>query len=97
MYLMRILFSSNHVAVQVYEMPDYIGDEMRKTKKETAEDGDKPFQYKWNSENYNRKIHIASLALDEHDIMVLKRYGQGAYAEQLKQLETDIEECVKKI
>ncbi|KAK5965842.1 26S protease regulatory subunit 7 [Trichostrongylus colubriformis] len=36
-------------------------------------------------------------ALDEGDIAVLKRYGQGPYAEQLKQLETDIEECVKKV
>lgn len=35
--------------------------------------------------------------LDETDIAVLKRYGQGPYAEQLKQLETDIEECVKKV
>uniref|UniRef100_A0A1I7XMJ9 26S proteasome regulatory subunit 7 n=1 Tax=Heterorhabditis bacteriophora TaxID=37862 RepID=A0A1I7XMJ9_HETBA len=36
-------------------------------------------------------------ALDDGDIVVLKRYGQGPYAEQLKQLETDIEECVKKV
>uniref|UniRef100_A0A914RVQ9 ATPase AAA-type core domain-containing protein n=1 Tax=Parascaris equorum TaxID=6256 RepID=A0A914RVQ9_PAREQ len=36
-------------------------------------------------------------ALDENDIAVLKRYGQGAYAEQLKQLEMDIEECVNEL
>uniref|UniRef100_A0A0M3HYH9 26S proteasome regulatory subunit 7 n=1 Tax=Ascaris lumbricoides TaxID=6252 RepID=A0A0M3HYH9_ASCLU len=62
-------------------MPDYLGDDMRKSKKDpTDKDDDKPFQ-----------------ALDENDIAVLKRYGQGAYAEQLKQLEVDIEECVKKV
>ncbi|EJW76122.1 hypothetical protein WUBG_12969 [Wuchereria bancrofti] len=60
-------------------MPDYLGDDMRKSKKEVVTDDDKPFQ-----------------SLDENDIVVLKRYGQGAYTEQLKQLESDIEECVKK-
>ncbi|EJW74173.1 hypothetical protein WUBG_14921 [Wuchereria bancrofti] len=42
------------------------------------------------------KKNSCSPALDENDIVVLKRYGQGAYTEQLKQLESDIEECVKK-
>ncbi|VDP03140.1 unnamed protein product [Heligmosomoides polygyrus] len=61
-------------------MPDHLGSDMRKQKKDVDPDDDKPFQ-----------------ALDEGDIAVLKRYGQGPYAEQLKQLETDIEECVKKV
>ncbi|VDL67180.1 unnamed protein product [Nippostrongylus brasiliensis] len=60
-------------------MPDHLGSDMRKQKKDVDAEEDKPFQ-----------------ALDEGDIAVLKRYGQGPYAEQLKQLETDIEECVKK-
>uniref|UniRef100_A0A1I8EQM4 26S proteasome regulatory subunit 7 n=1 Tax=Wuchereria bancrofti TaxID=6293 RepID=A0A1I8EQM4_WUCBA len=61
-------------------MPDYLGDDMRKSKKEVVTDDDKPFQ-----------------SLDENDIVVLKRYGQGAYTEQLKQLESDIEECVNEL
>ncbi|VDL68133.1 unnamed protein product [Nippostrongylus brasiliensis] len=61
-------------------MPDHLGSDMRKQKKDVDAEEDKPFQ-----------------ALDEGDIAVLKRYGQGPYAEQLKQLETDIEECVKKL
>lgn len=36
-------------------------------------------------------------ALDEGDITILKRYGQGPYAEQLKNLETDIEGCLKRV
>ncbi|KAI6243523.1 26S proteasome regulatory subunit 7 [Aphelenchoides fujianensis] len=36
-------------------------------------------------------------ALDEADIQVLKKYGQGLYSEQIKQLETDIESCVKRV
>ncbi|KAK6042085.1 hypothetical protein COOONC_20409 [Cooperia oncophora] len=61
-------------------MPDHLGADMRKQKKDIDAEDDKPFQ-----------------ALDEGDIAVLKRYGQGPYAEQLKQLETDIEECVKRV
>ena len=62
-------------------MPDYLGDDQRKQKKDTKkEEDDKPFQ-----------------ALDEGDIAVLKRYGQGPYSEQLKQLETDIEDCLKRV
>lgn len=37
------------------------------------------------------------LELDEGDIVVLKRYGQGAYAENLKQLDLDIDGCVKRV
>ncbi|MCP9262123.1 26S protease regulatory subunit 7 [Dirofilaria immitis] len=74
----RVVASAEKWGVQLLEMPDYLGDDMRKNKKEVVGDDDKPFQ-----------------PLDENDIMVLKRYGQGAYAEQLKQLETDIDECVK--
>lgn len=37
------------------------------------------------------------IELDEADIAVLKRYGQGAYAEQLKQLDVDIEEGLKRV
>jgi 26S proteasome regulatory subunit T1 len=36
-------------------------------------------------------------ALDEADIAVLKRYGRGPYADQLKQIDTDIEECMKRV
>ncbi|KAI6242398.1 26S proteasome regulatory subunit 7 [Aphelenchoides fujianensis] len=36
-------------------------------------------------------------ALDEADIQVLKKYGQGPYSEQIKQLETDIESCLKRV
>jgi 26S proteasome regulatory subunit T1 len=61
-------------------MPDYLGDDQRKQKKDKKEEDDKPFQ-----------------ALDEGDIAVLKRYGQGPYSEQLKQLETDIEDCLKRV
>ncbi|PAV81052.1 hypothetical protein WR25_01996 [Diploscapter pachys] len=65
----------------IIRMPDYLGDDMRKAKKGANE--------KEEDKNFQ--------ALDEGDIAVLKRYGQGPYAEQLKQLETDIEECVKKV
>uniref|UniRef100_A0A1I7ZW22 26S proteasome regulatory subunit 7 n=1 Tax=Steinernema glaseri TaxID=37863 RepID=A0A1I7ZW22_9BILA len=62
-------------------MPDYLGDDMRKQKKNADEkEEEKPFE-----------------ALDEGDIAVLKRYGQGAYAEQLKEIDTDIEEGIKKV
>lgn len=37
------------------------------------------------------------LELDEGDIAVLKRYGQGPYAQQIKQIDTDIEECLKRV
>ncbi|CAB3398850.1 unnamed protein product [Caenorhabditis bovis] len=62
-------------------MPDHLGDDMRKTKKADA------------STDEEKPFQ----ALDEGDIAVLKRYGQGPYAEQLKQLETDIENCLKKV
>jgi 26S proteasome regulatory subunit T1 len=37
------------------------------------------------------------LALDESDIKVLKKYGMGPYSEQLKQIESDIETCLKRV
>uniref|UniRef100_A0A915Q6S4 ATPase AAA-type core domain-containing protein n=1 Tax=Setaria digitata TaxID=48799 RepID=A0A915Q6S4_9BILA len=75
------LFLYNSACIlPLHEMPDYLGDGMRKTNKEIVGEDNKPFQ-----------------SLDENDIVVLKRYGQGAYTEQLKQLEADIEECVKKV
>ncbi|CAD5207908.1 unnamed protein product [Bursaphelenchus xylophilus] len=62
-------------------MPDYLGDDQRKQKKDpTKEEEEKTFQ-----------------ALDEGDIAILKRYGQGPYAEQLKNLENDIESCLKRV
>jgi len=36
-------------------------------------------------------------ALDEADISILKLYGRGPYAEQLKQVETDIEDGLKRV
>ncbi|KAI6216150.1 ATPase-AAA-core domain-containing protein [Aphelenchoides fujianensis] len=35
--------------------------------------------------------------LDEADIQVLKKYGQSPYSEQIKQLETEIESCLKRV
>jgi 26S proteasome regulatory subunit T1 len=35
--------------------------------------------------------------LDENDIKVLKKYGAGPYSDQLKQIETDIEACLKRV
>ena len=62
-------------------MPDYLGEDMRKEKKDGGgEEKDKAFQ-----------------ELDEGDIVVLKRYGQGAYAEHLKQLDVDIDGGVKRV
>lgn len=40
---------------------------------------------------------MPGLALDEGDIAVLKRYGQGAYAADLKKREQDIEEILKRV
>ncbi|EIN07635.1 26S proteasome subunit P45 [Punctularia strigosozonata HHB-11173 SS5] len=37
------------------------------------------------------------VALDESDIQILKTYGQGPYAEQLKKIENDIKEIQKRI
>ena len=39
--------------------------------------------------------HLA--ALDEADIQVLKRYGEGPYTQQLKKVEVDIEKCLKRV
>lgn len=35
--------------------------------------------------------------LDEADIQILKRYGEGPYTRQLKQIEGDIEKCLKRV
>ena len=70
-------------------MPDYLGDDMRKQKTDKENEEDKPFQgecyfHIWIFVfSFNRTLF---LALDEGDIAVLKRYGQGPYSEQLKQL-----------
>lgn len=62
-------------------MPDHLGEDMRKATKQPADKKEeKEFQ-----------------ALDEADIAVLKRYGRGPYAEQQKQCETDIEEALKRV
>lgn len=37
------------------------------------------------------------LELDESTIAVLKTFGQGPYAEHLKQLEVDVESCLKRV
>jgi 26S proteasome regulatory subunit T1 len=36
-------------------------------------------------------------ALDENEIALLKKYGQGPYAEQLKQIEVETEQCLKRV
>jgi hypothetical protein len=45
----------------------------------------------------NLIINTLFSALDEGDIQILKKYGQGPYSEQLKQIETDIEDCLKRV
>ncbi|GMS81485.1 hypothetical protein PENTCL1PPCAC_3660 [Pristionchus entomophagus] len=64
-------------------MRDYLGDDQRKTKKRPKTD--------------ESEVDKPFQALDEHDIAVLKRYGQGPYVEQLKKIEVDIEEAIKKV
>ncbi|CAK6959980.1 PREDICTED: 26S protease regulatory subunit 7 [Scomber scombrus] len=59
-------------------MPDYLGDDQRKTKEEEKDDG--PIR-----------------ALDEGDIALLKTYGQSTYSRQIKQVEDDIQQLLKKI
>ncbi|TWW65001.1 26S proteasome regulatory subunit 7 26S proteasome AAA-ATPase subunit RPT1 [Takifugu flavidus] len=59
-------------------MPDYLGDDQRKTKEEDKEDA--PIR-----------------ALDEGDIALLKTYGQSTYSRQIKQVEDDIQQLLKKI
>lgn len=77
-------------------MPDHLGDDMRKTKKGETVEEEKNFQGKMMTNPVLWLTKVIS-ALDEGDIAVLKRYGQGPYAEQLKQLDTDIENCLKKV
>ncbi|KAG7215839.1 hypothetical protein INR49_021811 [Caranx melampygus] len=59
-------------------MPDYLGEDQRKTKEE--EKDDTPIR-----------------ALDEGDIALLKTYGQSTYSRQIKQVEDDIQQLLKKI
>merc|ERR1712002_575170 len=66
----RSLFSLN--------MPDYLGEDQRKTKEEEKDDS--PIR-----------------ALDEGDIALLKTYGQSTYSRQIKQVEDDIQQLLKKI
>lgn len=35
--------------------------------------------------------------MDEAEIENLKRFGQGPYAKQLKQVDVDIEKCLKRV
>lgn len=44
-----------------------------------------------------RELFVEISALDETDIKVLTKYGAGPYSEQLKQTETDIKECLKRV
>ncbi|KAH7724956.1 hypothetical protein AAVH_07548 [Aphelenchoides avenae] len=76
-------------------MPDYLGDDMRKTNKGEKEEKEKEYQGKL-SPLPTGLIKLLS-ALDEGDIVVLKRYGQGAYAAELKKREQDIEEILKRV
>ncbi|VDM53679.1 unnamed protein product [Angiostrongylus costaricensis] len=51
-------------------------------------------------QTYVRHNHLHTeifSALDERDITVLKRFGEGPYDERLKKIETDIEDLVKKV
>jgi len=41
--------------------------------------------------------YVGCAALDEGDIAVLKRYGQGPYSAQIKQLDDDITACIKRV
>ncbi|KAM7366853.1 hypothetical protein PAMP_014795 [Pampus punctatissimus] len=59
-------------------MPDYLGEDQRKTKEEEKDDS--PIR-----------------ALDEGDIALLKTYGQSTYSRQIKQVEDDIQQLLKKI
>lgn len=38
-----------------------------------------------------------SIALDDEDIQILRTYGQGPYAKQLKGCETDISEIQRRV
>lgn len=88
-------------------MPDYLGNDMRKTK-EGEEKEEKEikgiFLFRWNiffsiSKNWlwllSRLISI--LALDEADIALLKSYGQGHYSKTIKQVEEDIQSIIKRV
>jgi 26S proteasome regulatory subunit T1 len=46
--------------------------------------------------NFLRKKHVFA-ALDEGDIAVLKKYGQGPYSAQIKKLDDDIVGCLKRV
>uniref|UniRef100_A0A8C4P090 26S proteasome regulatory subunit 7 n=2 Tax=Dicentrarchus labrax TaxID=13489 RepID=A0A8C4P090_DICLA len=61
-----------------FKMPDYLGDDQRKTKEEEKDDA--PIR-----------------SLDEGDIALLKTYGQSTYSRQIKQVEDDIQQLLKKI
>ncbi|KAI6222282.1 26S proteasome regulatory subunit 7 [Aphelenchoides besseyi] len=61
-------------------MPDYLGNDQRKTKKGAEKEEKEPFEM-----------------LDENDIQILKKYGRGPYTDQLKQIEQDIENRLKRV
>ncbi|MEE6481368.1 hypothetical protein FKM82_012844 [Ascaphus truei] len=65
-------------------MPDYLGADQRKTKDKKKEEEEK---------EEDKPIR----ALDEGDIALLKTYGQSTYSRQIKQVEDDIQQLLKKI
>lgn len=42
-------------------------------------------------------LSLYQLALDDEDIQILRTYGQGPYAKQLKTCETDIKEIQARV
>ncbi|KAI6203876.1 hypothetical protein M3Y94_00607500 [Aphelenchoides besseyi] len=62
-------------------MPDYLGNDQRKTKKGAEKEEKEP------------RFSV----LDENDIQILKKYGRGPYTDQLKQIEQDIENRLKRV
>ncbi|KAI6208866.1 26S proteasome regulatory subunit 7 [Aphelenchoides besseyi] len=61
-------------------MPDYLGNDQRRTKKGAETDEKEPFEL-----------------LDESDIQILKKYSRGPYTDQLKQIEQNIENRLKRV
>jgi len=48
-------------------------------------------------EDDEKKPEKEFVPLDENDIALLKNYGQGAYANELKKIENDIKEAQKRV